>query len=508
MTSAFNWRAVQALNGGKEYLAYTIARGQADIDDNTLNRIMRGQLQMFSKRFNQVNGTKYSGQQIKKLMDDWVSNGGQIGQNIDNAMQNIAKFDSNGIAGAYSTSGDISVDGVSLANAGAAFSQTADMCLEKVSSVVSAVDNAVNNVITTIAENWEFLVAARLIDAYYKDGNVPEDIQSIANCIDTSISEGMVRETDTKIVLAMETVRENLDTLASLGNGGGSADIQNTFQSAVDSIAAAFNSIGGTVHEMAEAHAINVASQTGQDAIAKTNDQIKSLVAGAGGKFYSNWTAQDSSTLEGKESKEDVHITWNKGGVILEFGGNIKLRQSAAFQGSGPGSIALGVEGFVARSMTYQQLAKRLNSFSAGAGQYGYSLVGALGTQVDTMDWYNIRQAIGALSLVDAIAGSGIKGDYSTLLIINNKIFSIYDIIRKIYDNSDTILKYGGNKYYIVEGFDLGTIRGKIMSSQDGNNVFVKAVKRNRLAYQVLNNTKISITLNMGRLFSPTVFQS
>lgn len=506
MTTAFNWRAVQALNGGKEYLAYTIARGQADIDNNTLNRIMRGQLQTFTKRFNQVNKTHYSGQQIKKLMDEWSSNGGQIGQNIDAAMQNIAKFDRRGIAKSYSTSGDISVDGVSLANAGAAFSSSVESCLGHVSSIVNAVDGAVNNIITTIAENWEWLIAARLIDAYYKDGNVPEDIQSIANCIDTSINAGMVKESDTKIVLAMETVRANLDTLSSLG--GGSTNVQETFQSAVDSIAAAFNSIGGTVHEMAQAHAINVASQAGQEAIAKTNEEIKKIVSSAGGQFYSNWTAQDSTTLEGKESKEDVHISWNKNNIILEFGGNIKLRQSAPFQGSGPGSQALGVEGFVARSMTYKQLAKRLNSFSAGAGQYGYSLVGALGTQVDTMDWYNIRQAIGALSLVDAISGSGIKGDYSSLLIVNNKIFSIYDIVRKIYDNSDSILKYGGNKYYIVEGFDLGTIRSKIMSSQSGGNVFSKALRRNRLAYQVLNNTKISITLNMGHLFSPTVFQS
>ena len=213
-------------------------------------------------------------------------------------------------------------------------------------------------------------------------------------------------------------------------------------------------------------------------------------------------------TIEGKESKEDVHIYWNKGGIVLEFGGNIKLRESAPFQGSGPGSRALGVEGFAAKSMTYQQLAKKLNAFAPGAGQYGYSLVGALGTTVNAMDWYNIRQAAGALSLVDAIAGSGIQGDYSTLLIVNNKIFSIYDILRKIYDNSDTILKYGGNKYYLVDGFDLGTLRSKVMPSQTGDNVFRMALNRNKLAYKVLNNTKISITLNMGRLFTPDIFKS
>lgn len=507
--SNFNWRAVQAYNGGKEYLAYTIARGQADIDDDTMRRIMKRQVSTFTQRFNQVNaasGKKYTGRQIKSMMDNWVSNGGIIGQNIDAAMKNIANFDSKGIAKSYSTSGDIFVDGVSLANVGAAFSSSVQDCLTHVSSITTAVNEAVNNIIWTLASNYEYLVAARLVDAYYTSGNVPSDLQGIPT--DASISAGMVKESETKIVLAMEKVRENLDILASLGDGG-SADIQNSFQSATDSIAAAFNSIGGTVHEMAEAHAINVAANEGQQLIMENDEKIKQMVSAADGKFYSNWTAQQiTDTIEGKESKEDVHIYWNKGGIVLEFGGNIKLRESAPFQGSGPGSRALGVEGFIAKSMTYQQLAKKLNAFAPGAGQYGYSLVGALGTTVNAMDWYNIKQAAGALSLVDAIAGSGIQGDYSTLLIVNNKIFSIYDILRKIYDNSDTILKYGGNKYYLVEGFDLGTLRSKVMPSQTGDNVFRMALNRNKLAYKVLNNTKISITLNMGRLFTPDIFKS
>ncbi len=442
--SNFNWRAIQAYNGGKEYLAYTIARGQADIDDDTMHRIMKRQVSTFTQRFNQVNaasGKKYTGRQIKSMMDNWVSNGGIIGQNIDAAMKNIANFDSKGIAKSYSTSGDIFVDGVSLANVGAAFSSSVQDCLTHVSSITTAVNEAVNNIIWTLASNYEYLVAARLVDAYYTSGNVPSDLQGIPT--DASISAGMVKESETKIVLAMEKVRENLDILASLGDGG-SADIQNSFQSAADSIAAAFNSIGGTVHEMAEAHAINVAANEGQQLIMENDEKIKQMVSAADGKFYSNWTAQQiTDTLEGKESKEDVHIYWNKGGIVLEFGGNVKLRESAPFQGSGP-----------------------------------------------------------------AIAGSGIQGDYSTLLIVNNKIFSIYDILRKIYDNSDTILKYGGSKYYLVEGFDLGTLRSKVMPSQTGDNVFRMALNRNKLAYKVLNNTKISITLNIGHLFTPDIFKS
>ena len=42
--SNFNWRAVQAYNGGKEYLAYTIARGQPDIYNYTMNLIMKRQV--------------------------------------------------------------------------------------------------------------------------------------------------------------------------------------------------------------------------------------------------------------------------------------------------------------------------------------------------------------------------------------------------------------------------------------------------------------------------------
>lgn len=87
------------------------------------------------------------------------------------------------------------------------------------------------------------------------------------------------------------------------------------------------------------------------------------------------------------------------------------------------------------------------------------------------------------LNLVDAISGSGIKGDFSAILVVNNRIFTILDILDRIEDTLAEIESYGGKgKGYTVEGAYLDRMRKTLsdLSQKDHYDLITKARIRNQ----------------------------
>lgn len=113
------------------------------------------------------------------------------------------------------------------------------------------------------------------------------------------------------------------------------------------------------------------------------------------------------------------------------------------------------------------------------------------------------------LSLVDAISGSGLQGDFSALLIVNNRIFTMTDILDNIGQTLAEIDTPGAiGKGYTVHGAELSELQSKVSSqSQQHGDVGKQALSRNRMAWQSLQDAKISISLNLGYLFGSSVFQ-
>ena len=88
------------------------------------------------------------------------------------------------------------------------------------------------------------------------------------------------------------------------------------------------------------------------------------------------------------------------------------------------------------------------------------------------------------LNLVDAIAGSGLQGDFSALLIVNNRIFTMTDILDKI---GQTLTQIGDSdgigKGYTVQGADLGKMQSEIQTHiEDFTTPGQQALSRNRKA--------------------------
>lgn len=67
------------------------------------------------------------------------------------------------------------------------------------------------------------------------------------------------------------------------------------------------------------------------------------------------------------------------------------------------------------------------------------------------------------LNLVDAIAGTGTTGDFSAILVVNNRIFTIPDILERIGETLQQIENSGDSgKGYTVEGAYLDKMRTEL----------------------------------------------
>lgn len=518
-----NWYASQKTierKVGRPYLYCKIEdvkRNISSINTSAINGILKEQTATFYSRFNQTNKTSLGEGKIKEILRDWTSSG-VIGQKIDQAMQNIAIDDSGDFK--YGTSGGVLIGGtVPLSEAKTVFNTSKKKAMESCPAIVSAVNKSIDSILTVLAKNNEYILVEAIKNAYYGENSVvPKEAQSAIKG-QKAIKKGLLNESDTKVVATVKSMSEaiaSLEQLAKKSKSINAKTARSEYSRLIGIIQQCFNSIGGTVHELAIAHATNVAANIGDGAIKKTNRQIHNLVSAGNGRFYSQWDAQDKD-INGKETKNDVTFTYNKDGLVVQLGGTVKLRQNQAFRGSGDGSQVLGVQGFVARGENYDSITKKLEKYSPGINQTGYQLLGAWGEDrkgvpgTDNIhgEWWSIKQLAGALTLVDSISGQGGPGDFASLLIVNNRIFSVADILeRAMRDLPRQIMNSNEHRYFNVD-LSYHSLLGKVQEQSKSNihNRFMEALDRNRFTYSTLQNAKIKITVNLGNIYGKNAFK-
>lgn len=511
--------AVQAINNdfaakmqnqlSKEYLHYHSYK-PINLNGASLERLWQSQKTLFAKRFNALNKTGGQGRnynQIRNLLKNWNTEG-EIGSSILAGLQDIALFDNNGQTTNYGTSGGISVGDFTVANARSAFNKSKKSAEESISLILDAVDNSINNIIRVLADNKEYLLAQAIIDVYASGGRtVPTDLHIPA---DTSLGSNLISVSNNKLIATIQTLQQNLNQLSALKGSTLKADAYKaTYSEIVGSIRSSLNSIGGTMHEVGFTLAALQAAKKAEKMLQESNETIAQIVASNGGHFTANWTAQDTADESGAETKNDVTIRWNTGQAIIEFGGSIKLRQGQAFRGSGPGSEKLALGGLIVRNENLEQNLAKLEQYALGVTESAASMVAALESDGAEESWYQIKQRLGMLNLVDAIAGSGLQGDFSAILIVNNRIFTMPDILDNI---GKTLTQIGSSssigKGYTVQGADLNKMQNQVRGqSEKFSEVGKQALSRNRNAWEILQNTKISISINLGYLFGTSVFK-
>lgn len=501
------------------YLKYTATKNALQqVSESQLQRALAQNKRTFTRRFNKINGTSLSGEQIADMLDDFTTNG-TIGQKVVSKMDEILNFQqgSNGIAENVSTSGGVSLSTtegqIYLSQALSAFNGAKGKSLDNISNIVTGVDNAIDSMIEVLAESEFPAYAAVLLNSYYSGGVLSSRAQALVKKY--NLSSVSISDSDTaKLDANAATIRENINALQSISKSatwGGDNGTHALYSKAIESIKSCFNSLGGTVNEMAYAWGLCTALYTGEQAIKKINPGTSEFVE----VVQSSWTGQAGadSLPEGQELKSDTVVTYTRDGITVQIGGSIKLRQNAAFRGQGgKNSQALGVGGLIARGETYKSLKDRMESYAPGLYESGYDMVALedpSGEDV-TASWYGLKQLAGALTFLDALSGLGQSiEDFSSLFIVNNRIFSVYDILDKLTNQAALQLTSGAKKGYIVDGFDLNKINASIMkeSQKEELSTVQKAALRNKYARSELANAKIQITLNLGNLYGSDIFK-
>lgn len=482
-----------------------------DLSGASLDRLWKTQKTIFTQRFNSLNKQGSSGRnfnQVKKLLENWDTNGDN-GASILSELQNIAVFDSNGQSTAYGTSGGVQIGDFTVANARSAFNISKSKAQASISPMIKAINESINNIVAILAANKEYLLAQAIVESYYSGEEYISPTLGIPP--DTSVGQNLIAVSNNKMIETINTLKDNLNKLAALEGSNLAADpYKASYSKIVGSIKASLNSVGGTMHEIGFTLAALNAAKKAEKELQETNKEIADSVSRAGGTFITHWTAQDTSEDSGSETKDDVTISWNDGNAQITFGGSIKLRQGQGFKGSGPGSQALPLSGFVVRQENLEQNLRKLERYAAGVTNSAASMIAALGSEdIPFSEWYQIKQRLGMLNLVDAIAGTGTTGDFSAILVVNNRIFTIPDILERIGETLQQIENSGDSgKGYTIEGAYLDRMRTELWTGMSEDWTPGKqALSRNKRTWEILQREKISITLNLGYLYAANIFQ-
>ena len=504
----------------EEYLSLHQAKYNGHmLTSESLNKILQNQKNIYTKRFNKLNNSKMSFKEINALMEEWTSKNGMIGEHINDVMQNLLLFNENGQTSKVSTSGGVKVGDATLSTARSTFNTSKKAALASIQEVCNGVDQAINTMINTLADCHEDLLVQQALSAYYENNqNIPSELsQRIPK--DAVINSALVDKSNNKIPKLMQTIKEEKAKLQQLGKSEKKYNAKNfkeNYSEIIGALIAAFNGLGGIILETADSYAFNEAYQQLSDITQAKNQELAKKLAAEGHNWYVTATGQERDERSGAETKNDISIVWTKNGISFIFGGTIKLRQGMDFRGQGgKGSEALAVKGFVARSENLGSLLKKVNRYSPGIKEYAQSSLAALNDESPFASWEILKQCVGALTLVDAISGLGGAGDFSTLLIVNNRIFSVGDILNKAYDSQEALLTKAARKPYLVEGMSLHSLRRQLTKTMNEQAkakphqtaAYTEAVWRNTESRKLINDTKVSITLNLGNMYGKDIFK-
>lgn len=518
---------------GKPYLHYKTQGPTVNLEgakmDQVVSKILSDAQTTFADRFNKFSGstTNLSFNDIQNLLHQWDSESGIIGKTMESKMQQIADFNAKGIAQNYSTSGGLLIEGTDTylsQESYKAFQRSKKTALENISKIHTTIDNSVDSIIKVMANNNEYLMVAAIVQAYYEGmDNIPATLKaSLPPNFKIEKYEIDLAE-KTRVPACLTTIRQKLNDLDNISGRQSKSEVLESYKSAVESISKAMNTVGGFVGEAAAMFASWQGPEKGKDMLVKNEEEIRKIVEKSGcGTYASCWSGEnkavnDSGESTGKDAINDIEIFWNKDGIIFTLGGSVKTRQGKGFRIEDDNK-SLKVGGFSAKETTFEKLARDVSPYFGGANveKFAGEAVAALGRPQSeySKSWYNMKSAIGALTLLDSVSGLGkSSNDFASLFIVNNRIYSMADILTGALNMSGsqvtkqkTKLAMGeasdnSNAYY-VENLDLGTFRKDVdkFSQKKEYTIYKQACYRVYKTYDVLQNAKVKIALNLTNI--------
>lgn len=300
-------------------------------------------------------------------------------------------------------------------------------------NLLDEVNSRINNIIDVMSHCGENIIVAQL--QAVRDGKTIPEIEKLNN---KQFSAAEISSAQNRMLRSMETLQENISALSSLSDNGGSSEIK--YSSLLQSIRGCFNDIGGHLFEVACAY---VAKHSKYYFNKNIVPEINMAFTRSGAKVFSNVANTGLNRINGHEVKNDIEMYYNENGISFIIGGNIKLNNQVR-QHFGSNITIRNVH----KGMTFGQFVEY--GLQSGANQANLQWIeghiGALKTKKGGKDvpyvlskslesnFDNFKQYCQYETALHMLTGSGDfkNHDFSTMFVVNNKVLSMYDLLRLI----------------------------------------------------------------------------
>lgn len=416
---------------GEKPSAFSVEEAKQKIVSSFLDRFRAQQSSKAAKNA--------SDDDIIALLKDFTSEG-QIGKALVNRLNVLAFVPDE--QGNYDVLSKISTGaGVGAGIKGLTIPDAATKMAEKVESYL-------DSMIQVLGHSQLDLLKVQLM-AVKTGGTIPSSLKDVK--IEGSFSLQELSLSDLEVSKAAANLQEKLSLLRSLSKDSSASSL--SMESIAKSIAGSFSAIGGKMFEPVAEHAFNCGDVAFWEELVNANDNIKAhLPPGSfliDGELRSKYTGSQK-TLSGQDIKNDITMTYNKNGIEYTIGGSLKLNQQqktlqgkslrisnlhSGFTLSGLAEEAFRVSGQSINAMQWYEAGlgaiKLGKTTFTGTGEY--KTVSSSWHQMLEYGRYAaaLRMLTGAGKTV-SLQGNSEIFDFSSIFVINNRIFSGYDVIKAL----------------------------------------------------------------------------
>lgn len=412
-----------------------------------------------------------------------------------------------------------------LVNSIGDFISTAEKYLQEYIDQMSIIyPDTLAQLLKNAATNRESMTKNELVQFYLQKGN---------DCIDTSVYNNNALNDAAKTIDRIEGLIQSLKNIDSItgirkmsatySHRSGAIPIKNRSQLVsilVGKLGGNFSHAGGTFEEIAAMEGLAQAIAEGDEAISiekvhtggatwTSNGQgmvqcnIK-MREGGSGRIQDFKEAKSNSVSKWTAPKGDAEITLSKGRATMTFGMSTKF--SKAVSPTNKGIIKLHDE--VALGVLLQSLINKkevderyiLNMAAAHDKSLGGEMTQQSNFKTSAayiQGWKSLVDFATANWFLQALVGTHRSSAKNLVLVVNRQVYMISDIIKMVANNPTAIQSSGGRKRQTFEALNIWTgLPNK--KSQAGAQLRSNMVKPE--LWNLFNNTKITIKLNMGTL--------
>ena len=448
------------------YDNYNGAKGSLS-PDLVKEQVKRNFLATIVKQQEQKNQTNIDAEEILHLLRE-MSSGGVIGDKLVTELNSVAF-----------TSSD---KGMSWFPTGSGFMNLAVpsdggpvKIPEKAQEIVSLINQKIQNLIIGLKNAEQYAALSELKNAWSGTS-----ISSLFSGLDLTVPDGLISSNQLSVAdLRLQKYVENVNDVLDLTAAGGEMSPKD-FNSFLRNLQSTFSNLGGHFYEAVVNQAGNIISDTMMKEIDKTNNSVQSSIITVTSHHTGN------IRVDHKDIKPDIVLTANKNGLIIDFGGSIKLsQQEKALQTGKLPRINFTSSWTLGRMLeeghTFANSMQLIPYYEAGFGaiktwggenftasssrnyskkrQYDFNAYDDIANA-----WDNAKEASKYVMALKVLTGSGEQinsnglqfHDTASILVVNNRIYNMYDILNNIANGLDQFMHvtdtpgFAGYRSYII----------------------------------------------------------